>query len=55
MAKAEAGGVVAPSWPAWPPPSSWWQPAGGLPGEVLEPLPDLPRQDELAEPPAPGP
>ena len=54
MAKAEAGGVRGAELAGLRSRLQQLgeQPAGGLPGEVLEPLPDLPRQDELAEPPA---
>jgi UTP--glucose-1-phosphate uridylyltransferase len=54
MAKAEAGGVRAAELAALRRRLSQLseQRAGFLPGEVLEPLPDLPRLDELPEPPA---
>ena len=54
MAKAEAGGVRGAELAVLRRRLKQLgeQRAGCLPGEVLEPLPDLPRQDELAEPPS---
>ena len=54
MAKAEAGGVRGAELAVLRRRLQQLgeQRAGCLPGEVLEPLPDLPRQDELAEPPS---
>ena len=53
LAKAEAGGVRAAELAALRRRLRQLgeQQAGRLPGEVLEPLPDLPRLDELPEPP----
>ena len=53
LAKAEAGGVHAAELSALRRRLRQLgeQQAGRLPGEVLEPLPDLPRLDELPEPP----
>src|SRR5271169_5196669 len=53
LAKAEAGGVRAAELAALSRRLSQLgeRRAGYLPGEVLEPVPDLPRLDELPEPP----
>jgi len=53
LAKAEAGGVLGAELAALGRRLSQLgeQRAGCLPGEVLEPVPDLPRLDELPEPP----
>ena len=51
LTKAEAAASAPPSWPPCAGAcGSWLSQAGLLPGEVLEPVADLPRLDELPEP-----